>query len=178
MADEDLLQRVVTLEARLAALEGMRAAGETTAPDPEARLFEVVGHMTPRALAIALKGIPLRERAKAFYLAPREVLECIRAGLSERAWEDLVLAWKEGEGYGPRGIYLEHVLEGLDVLFEMGYLAMQVSNGLIDEQIPESPTPRSEEYWARRREEGRQRVNLAQVEARNWLRAEMPETLA
>ncbi len=173
MDNTQVAQRLESLEARVAALEPHGSNGPTEA-ELLRELYQLVERCTPRALALALKEASLDDRTRAFYGAPKTILAKLQAGLSKRSWDDLLTAWKQGEGQEPRSLQVQGLLRQFDGLIEMGMLSYESETGPIDEGKPESGPLGTPADLEKRRQAGRQRLERAQAEAKAWLDKELP----
>lgn len=116
-----------------------------------------------------------RQRAHVFFGAARSELLKVQESLSRRSWADLVEAWRGGEGHGPNGIYVDHLVEVFERLLFMGLLGPQGPEQTIEEQVPQPALERPEAYWAQKRLEAKGRANAAAEETRVWLERELPD---
>lgn len=174
MEDQSLASRVEALEKRVADLSTGTSGHKSGDLDSELQLRLLVERCTPRGLALMLNELSLRHRARAFYGVSRPMLLKLKESLSNRSWEDLVKAWREGEGAGPAGIYADYAISVFDRLMALGQLNSVEPEGPIDEQVPQGAQPRSEVYWAERRAENQKRAETAKREAQEWLERELP----
>lgn len=173
MDENQVIQRLASLEARVAALEPHGSNGPN-----EAELLRepylLVERCTPRALGLALKESSLDDRARVFYGAPRPILAKLQASLSKRSWEDLLTAWKAGEGQGSKTYQVRDLLQHFERLLAMGELSCPSETGPIDESRPESGPGISPADAEKLRQSGRQDLEKAKAAARSWLEKELP----
>jgi hypothetical protein len=176
MEPSELIERIEDLERRLSLVEGRTETEPKTIDQVQAELFSAVARCTPAAAERWLKDTELYDRARAFYGAPRAVLEKLQNCLSRNSWHDLLEIWRDGHGCDSQRWAQKKLLEDFERLELMGEVIVSEDSSRVDLGIEVKVGPYSRAKLEQIRSQNRKEVAEAKARADAWLEREFGQT--